>query len=284
MPPLDFLRSLLFVPATSLHFIDKVGTRGADAVVLDLEDSIPDSHKGRARECLPESLRRLYQQGVKVLVRVNARRECWMLDLQSIDLTVIDAIMLPKVESSNDVDELLCALKERGAPGLPIVAVIESPRGVLACEDIASSEGLSALGFGSEDYVSCLGVTPCADTLAWPAGKVIACAHANALQCWGLMGSVAVMDDLTAFEKLAQHSRSMGFTGSVCIHPNQIKIINSAFSPSDSDVLWAHGVLDAYEKNSQQGQGAFSLDGSMIDFPMVVRAKRLLSMLPRVAR
>ena len=108
----------------------------------------------------------------------------------------------------------------------PIAALLETPLGVLATTQIAAHPSLCALGFGAEDYSGAIGVHPNALALTWPAQQVITGAHAYGLQCWGMAGSIAEVKDLEAFGKDVEYARGIGFTGSVCIHPNQVDIVN----------------------------------------------------------
>jgi citrate lyase subunit beta/citryl-CoA lyase len=154
--------------------------------------------------------------------------------------------------------------------------LLETPRGVLAAAQVASHEALCALGFGAEDYAGALGVPPEPAALTWPAHQVLTCAHAYGLACWGLAGSIAVVDDVGGFEQTVRAGRAMGFTGSVCIHPKQVPIVNRGFSPTADERAWAARVVAADEAARAAGLGAVLLDGRMIDRPIVERARRWL--------
>ncbi len=136
---------------------------------------------------------------------------------------------------------------------------------------------MCALGFGAEDYAGALGVPPEPAALAWPAQQVVTCAHAFGLQCWGVAGSIAVVDDLAGFEQTVRAARAMGFTGSVCIHPRQVPVVNQGFSPSADERAWAARVVAADDAARATGLGAVLLDGRMIDRPIVDRARRWLA-------
>jgi citrate lyase subunit beta/citryl-CoA lyase len=271
-------RSLLFVPATSEHLWEKASQRGADAVVIDLEDAIPLDKKELARAMAPSAIHLLKNKGVDIVLRVNSDPTLWQLDLVGMPLQSLSAIMLPKVETKEQVEVFSKALAKlsSGSPP-PIAALLETPLGVLATSQIAGHLSLCALGFGAEDYSGAIGVHPNALALTWPAQQVITGAHAYGLQCWGMAGSIAEVKDLDAFGKDVAFARSIGFTGSVCIHPNQVSIVNRGFSPSDAELEWAQKVIDADQAARAKGLGAVLLEGKMIDKPIVDRARRWLA-------
>ncbi len=282
--PLKPLRSLLFLPATADHLLAKATERGADALVIDLEDAIPPERKAEARPMARAAVAQLAQRGATVLLRVNSEPALWAQDLQGMPLAQLAAVMLPKVETFSQLENFAQALRTRaidnGHPPPPIAALLETPLGVLAAEQIAQHTALCALGFGAEDYAGALGVPPEPAALTWPAQKVLTCAHAYGLACWGLAGSIAAVDDVAGFEHTVRAGRAMGFTGSVCIHPRQVPIVNRGFSPSAEELTWAERVVAADEAASRAGRGAVLLDGRMIDRPIVHRARRWLGLTP----
>ena len=274
-------RSLLFVPATSEHLWEKASQRGADAVVIDLEDAIPIHRKDEARAMAPKAIQLLKNKGLEVVLRVNSDPTLWQHDLVGMPLLSLSAIMLPKVENKEQVEAFSKTLaKLSGASPPPVAALLETPLGVLATAQIASHPSLCALGFGAEDYSGAIGVHPNALALTWPAQQVITGAHAYGLQCWGMAGSIAEMKDLEAFAKDVAYARGIGFTGSVCIHPNQVAIVNRGFSPSEKELEWACKVVEADQAAHAKGLGAVLLDGKMIDKPIVDRARRWLAARP----
>ncbi|MEF7612598.1 CoA ester lyase [Aquincola sp. MAHUQ-54] len=274
---LSALRSLLFLPATATHLLAKAAGRGADALILDLEDAVPAERKAEARVLAAEALAQLAGSGLPVLLRVNAGREAWLQDIAAMPLQALAAVMLPKVERPGQVTALAQALDAAGAAALPVAALIESPLGVLASAEIARHPRLAALGFGAEDHAAALGVAPTPQALAWPASQVVTCAHAYGLPCWGLAASVAEVADMEAFAATVRHARAIGFTGSVCIHPRQVPVVNEGFSPTADELAWARRVVEADAAARAQGQGALIVDGRMVDKPIVDRARRWLA-------
>ncbi len=274
------LRSLLFLPATATRMLERAHERGADAIVVDLEDSIVPDRKAEARGLADTAVRALAARGVTVLVRVNASADAYREDLERLPLALLDAVMLPKADEPGQVaafDATLAGLERTRRDGRPLAfaALVESPRGVLAAAEIARASGrLCALGFGAEDYANALGVAPEPIALAWPAQQVITAAHAFGLDCWGLAASIAVVEDHAAFADSVRAARSMGFTGSVCIHPAQVPIVNAGFGPSSVELEWAARVGEADARARAAGQGAVLVDGRIIDAPIVERARR----------
>jgi len=283
-PSLRHLRSLLFLPATAGHLLAKATERGADALVVDLEDAIPPDRKAEARPMARAAVEQLAARGAHVILRVNSEVHLWQQDLLDMPLQCLAAVMLPKVETPTQLETFAQALAARAAArgdhsaqAPPIAALLETPRGVLAAAQIAPHPALCALGFGAEDYAGALGVPPEPAALTWPAQQVLTCAHAHGLACWGLAGSIAVVDDVMGFEHTVRAGRAMGFTGSVCIHPRQVPIVNRGFSPTADERAWAARVVAADEAARAAGLGAVLLDGRMIDRPIVERARRWLA-------
>ena len=274
-------RSLLFLPATAEHLLPKATERGADALVVDLEDAIPPDRKAAARPLARAAVQQLADRSARVVLRVNSEPALWALDLQDMPVQHLAAVMLPKVEAPAQLDAFAQALAARaavvGTAPPPIAALLETPRGVLAAAQVAPHPALCALGFGAEDYAGALGVPPEPAALAWPAHQVLTCAHAYGLACWGLAASIAVVDDVDGFERSVRAGRAMGFTGSVCIHPRQVPVVNRGFSPSDAELAWAARVVAADEAARADGLGAVLVDGRMIDRPIVERARRWLT-------
>jgi citrate lyase subunit beta/citryl-CoA lyase len=225
------------------------------------------------------AVRQLAARGAQVVLRVNSDPALWQEDLRGMPVDALSAIMLPKVESGDQVQALAHALAcSSGEQAPPIAALIETPRGVLAAASIASHSALCALGFGSEDYAGALGVPADPAALTWPAQQVLTCAHAYGLQSWGLAASIAEVDDMVSFARAVDSARAMGFTGSVCIHPRQVPVVNRGFSPSEQELAWAQRVLAADGAARAQGLGAILLDGRMLDKPIVDRARRWLGL------
>jgi len=274
-------RSLLFVPASAPQLLAKAIRSGADAVIVDLEDSVAPERKAEARRLAREAITAGGGE-VPLLLRVNAQPGWLQEDLAQAPLDRLQGVMLPKVESAQQVIDVQETLARLGVPQLPIAVLIETARGVLSAERIAAaSPNVAALGFGAEDYASEMGVEPQPSSLLWPAQQVATCARAFGQACWGLPGSIAEIADMEAFGALVSQARAVGFTGTVCIHPKQVAVANQGFGPSAAELLWARKVVAADEDAQHRGLGAVQLDGKMIDRPIVERARRWLRLSTR---
>ncbi len=276
-------RSMLFVPALEERFVAKAHARGADAVILDLEDSIAPSAKAAARAAVARAAARLAEHRVPTFVRVNHPGPLTGDDIAAAVGPHVTGLLVPKVESADEVRAVARAVDaaERacGRSGRPTVlaVIVETPAGVMRAEAIARADDrLAALAFGSEDFAAAMEVLPAPETLTVPAQIVAVAARAAGLTPLGLAGSIAEFRDTEAFAAIARHARSLGFLGSPCIHPAQVPILNAAFAPAPGEVDWAARVVAAYDTALAEGRGAVSVDGKMIDVPVYERAKRVL--------
>jgi citrate lyase subunit beta/citryl-CoA lyase len=282
-------RSLLFVPANNGRFIEKAHTRGADGIILDLEDSVPVTERPQARRTLMASAALAARGGADILVRINAESEQSAADLDAAVHPGVRALLVPKVEDP----EALCALSgevsrleaERGmATGsVGFVVLVESAAGLLRAEDIARAEPRTlALELGGEDFALSTGMVPDAETLAVPKQMILYAARAAGLMPLGILGSIADYADLDAYRITAERSRRFGFDGAACIHPSGVPILNDVFTPTDAQARHARRLVEAYAEAQRAGSGALSVDGKMIDVPVVERARKLLARLQAI--
>jgi citrate lyase subunit beta / citryl-CoA lyase len=276
------LRSLLFIPATAPQFLAKAGERGAGAIIIDLEDAVLPERKAAARPLAANACRMLAAQGITVLLRVNSDAAWLQDDLAHAPLDCIHAIMLPKVDDAAQVQTLAQRLEALEASfkltqPVRIASLIESPRGVLHAGGIATSHPrVSALAFGAEDYCAAMGIAPLPNALVLPAQMITMAAHAAGLECWGLAAGIGTIDDTVSYAATARTARELGFTGAMAIHPRQVAVLNATFSPSAEEIAWARRVQAAALAGAARGDGVITLDGRMIDKPIVDRALRLL--------
>jgi len=224
VPDLQSLRSALFVPLADERFLAKAHGRGADALLLDLEDSVPPAQKAAARALLPDAARRLAAQGATVLLRVNPAPELLALDLEAAAELPLAALLLPKVEAAREIAN---AERLLGASSIKIVAMLESPAAVLDAVAISrAGTRLAGLAFGSEDYCGALGIASDKAALDVPAQMVAMAARARGLAALGQPGPVAEFADMDAYARLLERAKAMGFTGTLCIHPKQVTAAN----------------------------------------------------------
>jgi len=266
-------RSVLFAPGDQPELLAKAQHSEADVAVFDLEDAVAPDRKPDAREHVADVLAG-GDADCERCVRVNpvgaGARD---------DLSVVldadrqpDSLMLPKVGSPEDVHALADLLAERTA-SLPVLALVETAAGVLHAEAIATAAETDAIVLGAEDLAADIGATRTAGN-----GE-ISYARQHVVLAAGAAGVDAIDTLYTAYEDLAglraetETARRLGFDGKLAIHPAQVPVINDAFTPEEEAVAWARRVLAAREKH---GDGVFSLDGEMIDAPLVAQAETVL--------
>lgn len=275
-------RSLLFVPADNPKLLAKAHQCGADAIILDLEDAVLPARKPEGRTGLSEQINRLHGLGMPVLVRINSAWRDVAADLEAAVHPGVTALMVPKVEDAGALRVLSSMVgeweTERGLkPGtVGLVALIESPLGLERMADIARAPRMVALALGGEDFSLALGVEPTEAVLAFPCRQVALTAAAHGLAALGVPGSLAEYRDLELYRALVAQARMVGMSGVLCIHPAQLAVVRDAFAPSPRDAEWANQVLKAWNEAQAKGQGATSLNGSMIDRPVVERAKAIM--------
>jgi len=277
-------RSMLFVPVTVAKYVDRAAERGADALILDLEDSVPLAEKPRGRALLQEAAAKVARNGADVVVRINRP---WRQALQDIEAAVspqVQALMLTKVESAEHVQviaEVVGELEaERGmqAGATKFVALVETASGFLRMAEIARSHPrLVALSVGAEDFALSVGMLPEAEGLFFPKQQMIIAARAAGIVPLGFIGTVADFRDLDAFRATIRRARRLGFAGASCIHPSQVAILNEEYRPSPDEVAQAERAVAAYDAASAAGIGAIEIDGKMIDVPVIERAKQVLA-------
>lgn len=275
-------RSMLFVPALNDKFIEGAPRRGADCIQIDLEDSIPPDLKDEARSRVATVAALLAGHGLDVVVRINRP---WRIAVRDLEASVgphVMAINLPKVPNAahvRAVGEILAELEQ--AAGLPtghtrIVAMIETAEGLLDIAAIAAAPRVVAITVGAEDLSVSMGMEPVEDALYVPNVQAVAAARAAGVLPIGYVGSVANYADREAYRRTAERARALGFAGGFCIHPDQVPILNAAFSPRPEEVAAAHELIAAYEKALSEGKGAIAYKGAMVDQPVIDRARLLL--------
>lgn len=277
-------RSMLYVPANNQRFIDKAHTRGADAIILDLEDSVPAPERDRARSMLADSAAKAGQNGADVLVRINRPEAEANADLEAATISGVTALMLPKVDDAAHVHRLADAVAalESGhgmAPGqMRFVVMVESPAALFRAQEIAAAHPRNTAAFlGGEDFASAAGMTPDPETLFLPKVTVLFAARAAGISPLGMIGTVADYKDLRAVRENIRRSRKFGFEGASCIHPSVVPLLNEEMAPSRQEVDNAERIVEAYAQAEKEGLGAITIDGMMVDVPVAERARALLA-------
>lgn len=283
-PDLPVWRSLLFVPVTVRKFVEGAPARGADAIILDLEDSVPPAEKARARTLLQEAAEIVARGGADVVVRINRPFRLAIPDIEAAVSPRVHTLALPKVESADHLRLLAEAIDEveaeRGlaAGTTKLLAMVETASAFFEMAEIARAHPrVVAMTLGAEDFALSIGMLPEAEGLFFPKQQMIIAARAAGILPLGFLGTVADFGDLAAFRATIQRSRRLGFLGAACIHPSQVTILNEEYTPPSVDVAHAERVVAAYEKATSKGIGAIVVDGKMIDVPVVERAQALLA-------
>ena len=276
-------RSLLYVPANVERFVARAHERGADAILLDLEDSVAAAEKDAARRAVQPAAERVGRGGADVLVRINRP---WRLAVRDLEASVsprVRGVVVTKAASLDHlrmVDEVISELEaERGveAGRTAVYALVETPDAFLRAREIAGGPRVVAIGLGTEDFSVATGFEVDGPAQVFPNQQIVIAARAAGVLPLGLVGSLAGYGDADAFRDLAVRSRRLGFVGASAIHPSQVPIINQAFSPSDEEVAHARRVVEAYDAAVAAGSGAIEVDGRMVDVPVADRARALLA-------
>jgi citrate lyase subunit beta/citryl-CoA lyase len=279
-------RSSLILPVNIPRFVEKAYARGADAIVLDLEDSVPPQEKASARTLVRDSLAVAGRGGAEVLVRVNNDPALLTDDIDAAVHPGLDGLSIPKAESATQIRAIVGQVERleraRGlAPGhVRLSLALETPRGFLAIEEIArSSDRIATMSIGVEDYCLELGVEPSPDglELLYPVAHLVTVCKVVGIQPTGLVGSIAGFRDLAAFEGGAQRARQLGCEGAGCIHPDQVTVLNRVFTPDPAKVEHAQRVVEAFEDGVRRGTASVNLDGKMVDVPVYKRAQVVLA-------
>ncbi len=273
-------RSLLFVPVISERFLAKAHERGADAIILDVEDSILPKDKEMARAAIAAAVPRVAQRGADVVVRINRPLELAVPDIAASVMPGVAALMLPKVMGPEHVrllDELVTAREQ--ALGMAVghtrfLALIEGPAALPHLYAIAAEPRMAGMSVGGEDLATELGALPSADSMYVYAMMGLAACRAAGILPMGSMGQLAKIDDLEAYRAGLKRGRALGFTTASCIHPAHVPIINQEYGASAEEIDRARRLIAAFDAS---GAGAVAFEGSMVDLPVVERARRLLA-------
>jgi citrate lyase subunit beta/citryl-CoA lyase len=269
-------RSLLFVPAHKPHWAAKALAAGADAIVIDLEDSVPGAEKASARKQAAETVRGLREASAKVGVFVRVNPHETGLTGADLEVTVtpgLTGVFTPKVDSDHDIiryDALIDHFERRnGVSGLQYIVPVETVAGIQNCRQIATGSprvgamvGPSAEQADIARAVGYIWSPGGLETLYLRSRILLACREANIHPLTALWED---LDNLDGLRDFADQGRQLGFRGMIAIHPSHVPLINQAFSPSDSDIKFYEGLIGAYETAATEGEGALRYQGLHID-------------------
>jgi citrate lyase subunit beta/citryl-CoA lyase len=275
------IRSLLYVPVSSERFLAKAHERGADAIILDLEDGVAPAEKDAARARLNAAVAMASRGGATIFVRINSEPERISRDAEAACRAGAAGLFVAKARSARALAALGDFLdgieREIGRKPIWFVPMIEDPGAVLDARAIAgATPRVFGLATGGEDLATALGAEPTPEVLRFPKLLVHLAAKAAGVRSFGLLRTVADYHDLAGIEKSAREARMFGFDGASCVHPAVVPILNRAFSHSPEELERARALIAAFEEAKASGRGAFAFEGRMVDVPVVQRARALL--------
>lgn len=268
-------RSRLYVPGNTPKLIPNAPLFGADAIILDLEESVHAARKKEALAMVASVCGELDWGRSELMVRVNSG-ELGRQEMRVLGRSGVQTFVLPKVESAVEVVAVDSLLTEIGSDCM-LFPLVESALGVENAFEIAkSSKRVTAISLGLEDYVADIGAVRTIEQTesAFARARVL-----NAARAAGVMPLASVFprfQDLAEVEEYARSSRAEGYEGVGCIHPNQLEAVHRGFAPSEKELNTAHQVVEAYETAQSQGSGAVGVNGSMADLPTYLRSKRII--------
>ena len=286
-------RSTMIMPVNVDRFVEKAWTRGADAIVLDLEDSVTPAQKRSARGMVKDALPVAAKGGADVLVRINKPFEMAVADLDASIWPGLTGIHFPKAETPDEIRILDRLIAERElARDMPVGSVqvsiaYETALGQHNALAIATaSPRITVIALGAEDYTLDMDIEPSRDGRELFLGKMqtLLVARLAGVQALGTMASMADFRDVERVAKLARESRQVGYRGASCIHPAQVAPLNQGFSFSEEEIQYARRVIAVLEEAEAEGKDAVALDGKMVDIPVAERARRLLARAEAIAR
>jgi citrate lyase subunit beta / citryl-CoA lyase len=282
-------RSFLFAPGNHPRRVEKALSLDADAAILDLEDACPIAEKTATRAVVVAACQR--PRKTLGYVRVNAMSsEFGYGDITSVVQRGIDGILLPKVESADEIrtaDWVIANLeKERGLPvgACDVVPIIETGKGMANIRAItAAGTRVRRIAFGAGDFTLDM-------SMAWSRNETELLPY----RCECVLASRAAnidapidtvwvdLNDSEGFINATRHIKALGFQGKMCIHPNQVPVVNEILSPSAADVVWSRKVVEAFEAAEKTGSASIVLEGKFVDYPIVHRARRVLEVMQRI--
>ena len=277
-------RSMLFVPGSNAAMLSNSFIYKPDSIMFDLEDAVALKEKDSARLLVAHALQHPLYQEIETVVRVNPLdSEFGLLDLNTVVRAGVDVVRMPKTETAQDVVDMDNAITDiekacgREVGSTKMLAAIESPLGITQANQIATaSKRLIGIALGAEDYVRNLKTerSPEGIELLFARCSILQAARAAGIQAFDTVYSNANNEE--GFLKEAALIKQLGFDGKSLINPRQIELLHNLFAPTQKDVDQAKRIIEAAEEAEKQGSGVVSLNGKMIDAPIIERAKLVL--------
>ena len=277
-------RALLYMPGDDERKINKAATLGVDSIIMDLEDAAAANRKAEARQISAAALRNIDFGESERLVRINP----FYSGLAEADLAAIlparpDGVMLPKVSAPAQIQKLskkiAAAEAEHGLEPckIGIIAIVEAALGIVNLPQICQADPrLQAIVCGGEDLAADMNaIRPRAGWEMFYARSAVVL-HAAAFKIQAIDMVTPDFTDMDYLNEEARTGMEMGFSGKQILHPNQVKPVATAFTPDEDEIAYAKQLIHKFEENQANGQGAFAVDGAMVDMPVIYRARNLL--------
>ena len=260
-------QSYLFVPGSRPERFERALSSGADAVIIDLEDAVEPTAKDAAREAIANWASRRHP----VLVRINGRATPWFeQDAKLGALDGVAGIVLPKAESAGDVTSAIAIVRRR----VPVYPLIESAQGIWNAMEIAKAPFVARLMFGTLDFIAEMGMPDDGEPLNHYRNQLALISRVAGIEA-PVDGVTPDIHDLARIERDALNGKRLGFGAKLCIHPKQIEAVHRCYRPSEQELAWAARVADAA---SNAAAGAITVDGKMVDRPIMLRAQRIIAL------
>ncbi len=277
-------RALLYMPGDNWKMIVKSITLGVDSICMDMEDGVAVNKKAEARATIAKALQELDFGASEKLARINSVGSGWEKDdIEAVLPHKPDGIVIPKVESPDHVEWASRIIENAELQhgwqvnSIRILIGVETAKGILNLKEIASHPRLDAIIFGGEDFAASIGATRTKEAieLLYAREAVLVACAANDLQAIDIV--MIDYKDLESLRAEAEQGARLGFSGKQVIHPNQIPVVQQAFTPSDEAVAYAKRIVETFEASQKEGKGAYALDGKMIDMPLLKNAQKVLA-------
>lgn len=278
-------RTMMFVPGANAAMLRDAPLYGADSVMFDLEDAISLNEKDSARTLVHFALKTFDYSAIETVVRINGLDTVGALDIEAMVLAGVNVIRLPKTETAQDIIDVAAVITQvEEENDLPVgttkmMAAIESAEGVLNARDIATaSDRLIGIALGAEDYVTNM------KTRRYPDGQELLFARSMILHAARAAGIAAIdtvfsdINDTDGFLAETTRIKQLGFDGKSVINPRQIPLVNGIYAPSKAEIQQAKEVIWAIREAESKGSGVISLNGKMVDKPIVERAERVIAL------
>ena len=276
-------RALLYMPGDNWKMISKSITLGVDCICMDMEDGTAFSKKAEARQTIARALRELVFGASEKLARINAVGSGWEKDdIETVLPHHPDGIVIPKVESFAQVEwasQIIEAAELKHGwhvNSIRVLIGVETAKGILNLKEIAAHPRLDAIIFGGEDFAASIGAARTKDAVELLYARqavVVACA-ANDLQAIDIV--TIDYKDIESLRAESKFGAQLGYSGKQIIHPAQVEPVQTAFTPSAEAIAYAARIVETFEENQKEGRGAYSLDGKMIDLPLLKNAQKVL--------